>query len=58
MPSFEERNGRQPGDPRKLADAIIYSADLAKPPARFLAGSVAMGAAQEKLAATESEADA
>jgi NAD(P)-dependent dehydrogenase (short-subunit alcohol dehydrogenase family) len=56
--SFEERNGRQPGDPRKLADAIIYLADIAKPPTRFVAGSVAVNAATEKLAAMESEVDA
>ena len=53
--SFEERNGRQPGDPAKLADAIVYLADIGNPPARFFAGSVAVEAAQKKLAAMESE---
>jgi NAD(P)-dependent dehydrogenase (short-subunit alcohol dehydrogenase family) len=42
---FEGRNGLQPGDPAKLAEAIVRLADEANPPLRFLAGSVALSAA-------------
>lgn len=54
---IEERNGRQPGDPERLAKAIVDLADLDKPPLRFLAGSVAVGAADEKLASMRNEFD-
>jgi NAD(P)-dependent dehydrogenase (short-subunit alcohol dehydrogenase family) len=52
---FEERNGLQPGDPAKLAEAIVRLADVPNPPLRFLAGSVALGAAEEKLAGMRAE---
>jgi NAD(P)-dependent dehydrogenase (short-subunit alcohol dehydrogenase family) len=47
--AFEARNGQQPGDPTKLADAMLQLAREPAPPMRFLAGSVALGAAQDKL---------
>src|SRR5215831_10367917 len=47
---FEERNGLQPGDPAKLAEAMVQLADERNPPLRFLAGTVAVNTAQEKLA--------
>jgi NAD(P)-dependent dehydrogenase (short-subunit alcohol dehydrogenase family) len=46
---LEERNGKQPGDPAKLADAIIVLANAESPPLRFLAGSFAVKVASEKL---------
>src|SRR6516162_9118974 len=52
---FEERNGLQPGDPTKLAEAIVRLANEPNPPLRFLAGSVAVNAAEEKLAAMRTE---
>jgi NAD(P)-dependent dehydrogenase (short-subunit alcohol dehydrogenase family) len=52
---FEARNGLQPGDPAKLAEAIVRLADVPNPPLRFLAGSVALGAAEEKLAGMRAE---
>jgi NAD(P)-dependent dehydrogenase (short-subunit alcohol dehydrogenase family) len=52
---FEERNGLQPGDPAKLAEAIVRLANEPNPPMRFLAGSVAVNAAEEKLAAMRTE---
>jgi NAD(P)-dependent dehydrogenase (short-subunit alcohol dehydrogenase family) len=52
---FEERNGLQPGDPVKLADAIVRLADEPNPPLRFLAGTVAFNAAEEKLAGMRAE---
>jgi NAD(P)-dependent dehydrogenase (short-subunit alcohol dehydrogenase family) len=52
---FEERNGLQPGDPAKLAEAILRLADESNPPMRFLAGTVAVTAAEEKLGAMRTE---
>jgi NAD(P)-dependent dehydrogenase (short-subunit alcohol dehydrogenase family) len=52
---FEERNGFQPGDPAKLAEAIVRLADEPKPPLRFLAGSIAVNATEEKLKVMRAE---
>lgn len=51
------RNGQQPGDPSKLADAILRLANEAEPPMRFLAGSIAVSAAEQKLAGMRAELD-
>jgi NAD(P)-dependent dehydrogenase (short-subunit alcohol dehydrogenase family) len=53
--SMEERNGRQPGDPEKLGEAMVCLANKAKPPLRFFAGAVAVKAADEKLANMRTE---
>ena len=53
--AFEERNGLQPGDPVKLAEAMVRLANELKPSMRFLAGSVALKAADEKLAGMRGE---
>jgi NAD(P)-dependent dehydrogenase (short-subunit alcohol dehydrogenase family) len=45
----EARHGRQPGDPHKLARAIIQLAAEPNPPLRFVAGSIAMDATLSKL---------
>ena len=55
LAGVEERNGRQPGDPAKLAEAIIALAKTDQPPLRFLAGSVAVNAADEKLTSVRAE---
>jgi NAD(P)-dependent dehydrogenase (short-subunit alcohol dehydrogenase family) len=52
---FEERNGLQPGDPAKLAEAMVRLAGEPNPPLRFLAGSVAFNTAEEKLAGMRTE---
>jgi NAD(P)-dependent dehydrogenase (short-subunit alcohol dehydrogenase family) len=57
LAGIEERNGRQPGDPAKLAEAIVSLSRTDKPPLRFVAGSVALGAAEEKLADMRNEFD-
>jgi NAD(P)-dependent dehydrogenase (short-subunit alcohol dehydrogenase family) len=49
--SFEQRSGQQAGDPAKLAQAMVILADESKPPMRFLAGSIAVNAADAKLEA-------
>ncbi len=47
-------NGQQPGDPVKLANALITVSRLEKPPHRFIAGVDAIGTA-EQVAATLQE---
>jgi NAD(P)-dependent dehydrogenase (short-subunit alcohol dehydrogenase family) len=54
---LDARNGQQPGDPAKLASAIVRLANEAAPPMRFLAGSVAITAAEQKLAGMREEFD-
>jgi NAD(P)-dependent dehydrogenase (short-subunit alcohol dehydrogenase family) len=51
------RNGQQPGDPSKLADAILRLANDPEPPMRFLAGSIAVGAAEQKVSGMRAEID-
>ena len=41
-------NGKQGGDPAKLADALVKLGGLDKPPARFVAGADAVEAAETK----------
>ncbi len=53
--SFIQRNGKQHGDPEKLAVAIVRLASEAKPPLHFVAGSAAIDAAGAKLAAMRAE---
>jgi NAD(P)-dependent dehydrogenase (short-subunit alcohol dehydrogenase family) len=54
---LDARNGLQPGDPAKLAGAIVRLANEAAPPMRFLAGSIAVTAAEQKLAGMREELD-
>jgi hypothetical protein len=53
----DERNGRQPGDPGRLAEAIVSLAETDTPQLRFLAGSAAVSAAEAKLARMRDEFD-
>ena len=53
--SFEQRNGRQPGDPVKLAEAVVRLASEAEPPMRFVAGSIAFDSISAKLAGVQAE---
>jgi NAD(P)-dependent dehydrogenase (short-subunit alcohol dehydrogenase family) len=48
--SFEARNGLQPGDPAKLAQAMVLIAGQPKPPLRFAAGAFAVHTARTKFA--------
>jgi NAD(P)-dependent dehydrogenase (short-subunit alcohol dehydrogenase family) len=56
--TFETRNGQQPGDPVKLAEAFVRLSNETKPPMRFVAGSFAVGVADKKLAGVHAELDA
>ena len=47
--AFEGVNGKQPGDPAKLAAALIKIASQNEPPKRWLAGADAMSDAEKKI---------
>jgi len=55
--AFTGRDGQQPGDPEKLAQALLVLAQCASPPARFVAGSLAMNAVSAKLDAIRADLD-
>lgn len=46
---YESQNGRQAGDPTKLAQALIMIAEQQPPPRRFIAGSDAIAVAEQKV---------
>ena len=47
---WKSQNGRQSGDPAKLARALIAIASEKQPPRRFIAGADAIGTAEQKIA--------
>ncbi|MGH8636663.1 MAG: SDR family NAD(P)-dependent oxidoreductase [Burkholderiales bacterium] len=47
---WKAQNGRQSGDPAKLARAIIKIASQEPPPRRFIAGADAIASAEQKIA--------
>jgi NAD(P)-dependent dehydrogenase (short-subunit alcohol dehydrogenase family) len=55
--TYEDRNGHQPGDPAKLAEALVRLANEPAPPLRFTAGSPALGRLDAKLADMRAEID-
>lgn len=55
---WESMNGKQPGDPAKLARALLTIADQEQPPFRFIAGADAITVAEEKLAERQQQIDA
>ena len=55
--AYVDRGGLQSGDPAKLADALVELANEPEPPMRFLAGTIAVQAAEEKLAGMRAEID-
>ena len=55
--TFEQRNGKQPGDPVKLADAMVVLANDPAPPMRFTAGAMAVNMWTDKLATMQAELD-
>ena len=55
--SFETRNGKQPGDPTKLAEAVVRLAGEGKPPMRFIGGAFALDIMDKKLAAVRTDMD-
>jgi NAD(P)-dependent dehydrogenase (short-subunit alcohol dehydrogenase family) len=57
-PFWEGMNGKQGGDPAKLAGALIKIAGEAKPPKRWLAGEDAIGEAERKANDLQAQANA
>jgi NAD(P)-dependent dehydrogenase (short-subunit alcohol dehydrogenase family) len=55
---WEGMNGKQGGDPAKLARALLTITDEEQPPFRFIAGADALAQAEEKLAERQQQIDA
>jgi NAD(P)-dependent dehydrogenase (short-subunit alcohol dehydrogenase family) len=55
---WNSRNGKQGGDPAKLARALIRLADLEQPPLRFIAGADEINLTKQKIAALQQQVDA
>jgi len=55
---WKSMNGKQTGDPVKLARAIITIAGQSPPPRRFIAGADAIGGAEQKIAALKEDVEA
>jgi NAD(P)-dependent dehydrogenase (short-subunit alcohol dehydrogenase family) len=55
---WEGMNGKQGGDPAKLAQALVTITELEQPPFRFIAGADALAQAEEKLAERHEQIDA
>jgi NAD(P)-dependent dehydrogenase (short-subunit alcohol dehydrogenase family) len=51
-------NGKQGGDPAKLAQALVTLAEEPQPPFRFIAGADAIAQAEDKLAERQAQIDA
>jgi NAD(P)-dependent dehydrogenase (short-subunit alcohol dehydrogenase family) len=55
---FESMNGKQAGDPAKLAQALLTIVDEEHPPFRLIAGADAITVADEKLVERQQQLDA
>jgi len=55
---WDSMNGKQTGDPAKLARALLRITDEEQPPFRFIAGADALAQAEEKLAERRQQIDA
>jgi NAD(P)-dependent dehydrogenase (short-subunit alcohol dehydrogenase family) len=55
---WKSQNGRQSGDPAKLARALVAIADQNPPPRRFIAGADAIAGAEEKVADLKAQIEA
>jgi hypothetical protein len=53
--SFASLNQNQPGDPAKLARALVTVVNAPNPPLRFLAGNAAVNAVDQYFAARDEE---
>jgi NAD(P)-dependent dehydrogenase (short-subunit alcohol dehydrogenase family) len=58
IPAWQAMNGKQPGDPAKLARALIQLADSDDPPLRWIAGADAVLAAEQKAQTLRAQAEA
>jgi NAD(P)-dependent dehydrogenase (short-subunit alcohol dehydrogenase family) len=55
---WKSQNGRQSGDPAKLARALITIASPKQPPRRFIAGADAIATAEQKIADLKAQIEA
>jgi short-subunit dehydrogenase len=55
---FESMDGRQSGDPTKLAQALLTIVEQEHPPFRFIAGADALEQAEAKVAERQAQIDA
>jgi len=55
---WNSQNGKQLGDPRKLAQALVKLASQKDLPRRFIAGSDAIGSVEQKIAVLQQQIDA
>ena len=55
---YESTHGKQPGDPAKLAQALLTIARQEPPPFRFIAGADAIAQAEQTLAERQQQIDA
>jgi NAD(P)-dependent dehydrogenase (short-subunit alcohol dehydrogenase family) len=55
---YESMNGKQGGDPVKLAEALLTITDQEQPPSRFFAGADTVEVAETKLAERQQQIDA
>jgi NAD(P)-dependent dehydrogenase (short-subunit alcohol dehydrogenase family) len=55
---WKAQNGRQSGDPAKLARALILIATQEPPPRRFIAGADAIATAEQRVADLKAQIDA
>jgi hypothetical protein len=58
MEFWKSYNGRQSGDPAKLAQALITISSQEKPPRRFIAGADAVGTAEQVAATLQHQTEA
>ncbi len=58
IPAWQAMSGKQPGDPAKLAKALIQLADSDEPPLRWVAGADAVQAAEQKARTLLAQAEA
>jgi NAD(P)-dependent dehydrogenase (short-subunit alcohol dehydrogenase family) len=58
MEFWKGANGKQSGDPVKLAEALITIAGKEQPPLRFLAGADAIGTAEQVVATLQQQIEA
>src|SRR5579863_3872718 len=58
MEFWRAQNGKQSGDPAKLARALITIAGQEPPPRRFIAGADAIATAEQKIADLKAQIDA
>lgn len=54
---LQDTDGKQPGDPRRAADAMIAAVEAEHPPLRLPLGEVCLGAMRNKLAKVGQELD-